>query len=91
MNVYLLKGLKRIPLHATAFCGFVGTASFVLWAHGTAHYLLIPGLLGVLAAFGKELIEQVTVGQVWVEFWVDSLAQASGALLGVVCMWFASN
>ena len=91
MNPYLRKGLRRIPLHSLAFAGFTGTASFLWWAAGWHHYLLVPGLLGVAAAFWKELIEQVTVNQVWVEFWVDSLAQAVGAVLGVLAVWFQSH
>lgn len=90
MNVYLRKGLRRIPLHSLAFAGITGTASFLWWSAGWAHYLLIPGLAGVAAAFIKEGIEQFTVGQVWVEFWVDSLAQAGGAGLGVLAVWFQS-
>lgn len=91
MNPYLRKGLKRIPLHAFAYAGFTGTAAYLWWSAGWHHYLLIPGVLGVLAAFGKELVEQFTVNQVWVEFWVDSFSQSAGAGLGVLAVWFQSH
>lgn len=89
MNQYLHKALKRIPLHATAFCGAVATAGFVMWAKGVHHFYLIPAVEGVMFAFGKEALENVTISQVWIEFWVDSLAQAAGSLLGVFVLWLA--
>ena len=84
MNSYVGKGIRRIPLHVLAYAGITGTAAYSLQAFThMAHPYALAGLWGVGAAFLKELIEQVTVSQVWAEFWVDSLAQAGGAVLGV--------
>jgi hypothetical protein len=86
LDIYVKKGLKRIPLHALAYAGVVGTTAYILWNYHVGHYLLIPGLGGVAAAFGKELYEQFTIGQVWSEFWIDSLAQSAGVGLGILAM-----
>jgi hypothetical protein len=85
-RLYVRKAIRRIPLHAFAYAGPVGTLSFVLWATGHSHYLVIPGVLGVLAAFGKELLENLTITQIWPEFWIDSLAQTAGTVLGLLAM-----
>jgi hypothetical protein len=85
-SIYVRKALRRIPLHAFAYAGPAGTLGFVLWARGQTHYLLIPAVVGTIAAFGKELIENFTIGQVWSEFWIDSLAQTAGTFLGLAAM-----
>jgi hypothetical protein len=69
-----------------AFAGHVGIISYILWASGYHHFYLLPGILGTAAAFLKEGIENLTITQVWPEFWIDSLAQTAGTILGLLAM-----